>query len=156
MIGLFSVSAVYHRVFWGTRAEGVFRRLDHAMIFVFIAATYTPIGLATLDPSTQKLVLGLVWFGALAGALRSRLLDWWPALAVGGAVSACRLGNRSGYWPGGSNDGGRSGPARDWRRPPTIGALIYATKAPNPFPRWFGFHEVFHLLVICAIAATTW
>lgn len=154
VIALFGISGLYHRLFWGTRAEALFRRLDHAMIFIFIAATYTPIGLATLTPTTQKIVLGAVWLGAIGGALSQvlwlggprwisvslyLLVGWAIIPGIGQVYRALTTGGLALLVLGGALH--------------TAGAVIYAVRCPNPSPRWFGFHEVFHMLVIAAIAA---
>ena len=154
VIGLFAISGSYHCLFWGTKARGVFRRLDHAMIFLVIAATYTPIVLATLEPSTQKIVLGAVWLGAVGGTITQVLWIHAPRwLTVGlymmvgwaivpGISQLSRALTGAGLLLlvlGGVLH--------------TVGGLVYAVKIPNPSLRWFGFHEVFHLIVIAAIAA---
>ncbi len=154
VIGLFGISGLYHCLFWGTRAEGVFRRLDHAMIFIVIAATYTPIVLTTLEPTLQKIVLGAVWIGAIGGALSQvfwtrgprwlsvvlyMLVGWAIIPGIGQLSNALTTVGLVLIVVGGLLH--------------TVGGLVYAVKVPNPSPRWFGFHEVFHVLVIAAIAA---
>jgi hemolysin III len=146
----FGVSALYHRPNWGDRARLVLRRLDHAAIFLLIAGTYTPIGLL-LPGATGRALLAAVWAGAAAGIALSIA---WPtapkwlmaALCVGlgwavvPVVPTLRLAI-------GANGlallfvGGAAY---------TLGALVYATRWPDPFPRVFGYHEVFHALVIVA------
>jgi len=154
VIALFGISAAYHVLFWGTRAEGIFRRLDHAMIFITIAATYTPIVVVAIPRAGQLTLLAVVWVGALAGAtgqlVSSKsprwlnvglyvLIGWsilpainyvWASLGVAGFVLLATGGLLH-----------------------TVGALIYATNRPNPSPKWFGFHEVFHLFVVAAVAS---
>jgi hemolysin III len=145
----FAISALYHRPRWSNRARLVMRRLDHAAIFLLIAGTYTPFCL--LLPGGGRALLAGVWAGALAGMVLSVA---WPlapkwlmaALTVGlgwiivpllptlhGAIGA------RGLWLLGGG-----GVAY------TVGALVYATRRPDPFPRVFGYHEVFHVLVILA------
>lgn len=153
VVGLFGVSAGYHRLAWGTRAHGVMNHVDHSMIFVFIAATYTPLAAFTLEGGARSLILGLVWGGALLGI--ARRLAWpdapsWltvlPYLAVGWAAvlvvdDLWRTVGVAGFvllLVGGLLY--------------SVGAVIYASARPNPWPRWFGHHEIFHLLVIAAVA----
>jgi len=148
----FGISALYHRPRWGARARLVMRRLDHAAIFLLIAGTYTPFCLLLPDGG-GRLLLGLVWAGALAGMAFSVAwpmapkwllaalcvgLGWavvpmLPALraAIGGDGLALLVAGGLAY---------------------TAGALVYATRRPDPFPRVFGYHEVFHALVIVAAA----
>ncbi|MBK9516639.1 MAG: hemolysin III family protein [Anaeromyxobacter sp.] len=146
----FAVSALYHRPRWGTRARLVMRRLDHAAIFMLIAGTYTPFGLLLPDGAGRGLLVA-VWIGALAGMVLSVAwplapkwlmavltvgLGWMivPMLpALHGAIGA------GGLWLLGGG-----GVAY------TVGAVVYATRRPDPFPRVFGYHEVFHALVILA------
>ncbi len=151
---LFGTSAGLHRRNWSPRAESVMRRLDHSMIYILIAGTYTPFALLLMDGAARWSVLGIVWGGALFGiALRNAVRSpprWgftalylalgWVALAYlptiyragGGAVLTLLVLGGVLY---------------------SVGAVVYATKKPNPFPRWFGFHEVFHALTLAAFAA---
>jgi hemolysin III len=150
---LFGTSAAYHRNSWSPRAHARMARLDHSMIFVLIAGTYTPFGLLLLDGVKRWVVLGIVWGGAAAGiGLRNALRQpprWllvglylglgWVALAIlpdvlhhgGVAVLVLLLVGGLFY---------------------SVGALVYALQRPNPSPRWFGFHEVFHSLTLAAFA----
>jgi hemolysin III len=150
---LLGTSALYHRVTWRPRARRWMRRLDHSMIFVLIAGTYTPVALLVLSGSLGRTVLIVVWVGAGAGVLFK--LVWidspkwlfaalylalgWVSLAVFGELPAA-IG-----WLGvaGLAAGGLLY---------TAGALIYASERPNPVPGVFGYHEVFHALVIAAAA----
>lgn len=144
----FGVSALYHRPDWGTRARLVMRRLDHAAIFLLIAGTYTPVSL--LLPG-GRLLLALVWAGALAGMILSLL---WPlapkwlmaalAVALGWAVVPMLPSLRAAIGTGGLALLLAGGVAY------TVGAFVYASRRPDPFPRVFGYHEVFHALVIVA------
>jgi hemolysin III len=153
IVALFTVSALYHRIHWGERAQAVLRRLDHSMIFIAIAATYTPIAVFVFPSGTTALVLTLVWVGAGAG---TAMRLWWhgapywvvaiPYLAVGW-VGVVALGDIwRGLGAGGFTlivvGGGLF----------TFGAVIYAMHWPNPWPRWFGYHEIFHVLVVAGIA----
>jgi hemolysin III len=151
---LFGASALYHRLTWTTPARRRMRRLDHAMIFLLIAGTYTPVGLLVLRGRLASVVLAVVWGGAVAGIVLE--LAWTSAprwlggtvyLALGWvAVVAmpqlfARLGVAGGLL---LVAGGLAYSA---------GAAIYALRRPDPVPAVFGYHEVFHLLVIAGVAA---
>ena len=153
IVALFGVSALYHRVDWGPRGRSVMQHLDHATIFVAIAATYTPVAAFALSPWAARLVLSLVWGGALIGTwVRLRFTDaptpvvalpylvvgWcllpvvadaWHHLGVAGFVLLLIGGLLY-----------------------TSGAVVFAFRRPDPWPHTFGFHEVFHLLTIAAAA----
>ena len=155
MAAMLGASALYHRVSWKTpRRRAWARRLDHAMIFVFIAGTYTPFALLSFEGWLPVVVLACVWAGAALGLVVN--LAWigapkWvtaPAyLLVGwvGVVAAPQLFGAVGV--AGAVLLILGGVLY------TLGALTYATHWPDPFPRTFGFHEVFHLLVVVALAA---
>lgn len=148
---MLGVSASYHRVPWSPRSHARWRTADHAMIFAFIAGTYTPVCLLGLDPAIGHRLLALVWIAAGLGILRVLL---WPRapraiaaamyVAVGWVVVAYIAEVRSALDPlsqaliliGGACY--------------TTGALVYATRRPDPLPDVFGYHEVFHALVIVA------
>ena len=151
---LFGVSALYHRVTWNGPARRRLRRLDHAMIFLLIAGTYTPVGLLVLKGTLATVVLAVVWGGAVAGTVLE--LAWTGAprwlggtvyLALGWvAVVAmpqlfAQLGVAGGLL---IVAGGLVYSA---------GAAVYALRRPDPVPAVFGYHEVFHLLVIAGVAA---
>ena len=151
---LFGVSALYHRITWTTVARRRMRRLDHAMIFLLIAGTYTPVGLLVLNGTLAAVVLAVVWGGAVAGIVLE--LAWTTAprwlggtvyLALGWvAVVAmpqlfAHLGMTGGLL---LVAGGLVYSA---------GAAVYALRRPDPAPAVFGYHEVFHLLVIAGVAA---
>jgi hemolysin III len=151
---LLGTSALYHRVQWRTlSARRWMRRLDHTMIFVLIAGSYTPFGLLVLRGTLGTVILIAVWSAALAGAVFKLLwIDapgWVVALsyvAIGWIVIAAApqlLGHLGVVAVGVLALGGLVY---------SIGALIYATKRPDPFPAVFGYHEVFHLLVLVAAA----
>jgi hemolysin III len=152
--GLFGVSALYHRVTWQPRARRWMRRLDHSMIFVLIAGTYTPFGMLVLEGALAVVVLAIFWGGALAGVLLK--LVWidapkwlvaaaYVALGWVAAIAMPELGARLGPGALALLIGG--GTAY------TAGAVIYASRRPDPAPKIFGYHEIFHLLVIVAAAA---
>ncbi|QJY50353.1 PAQR family membrane homeostasis protein TrhA [Pseudonocardia broussonetiae] len=151
-LGLFGTSALYHRRTWRTaRSRMIMKRLDHSMIFLFIAGTYTPVIALTMAPDRARLVLAIVWVGALAGValkLRWPHAPSWvgvpvylalgyvavfviPDLLRGGGVAALVLILTGGLLY-------------------TVGAVFYATRWPNPWPRTFGFHEFFHAATVLA------
>jgi hemolysin III len=152
LVALFSVSAIYHRMYWPLSARRLVGRLDHAAIFLLIAGTYTPLGLL-LGPGIGRTLLALVWAGALAGIVtvvwftrapkpvRASLyvvLGWFvvpvvPALHAAIGIRALALLFVGGFFY-------------------TVGAVIYAMRRPDPLPATFGFHEIFHLLVVAAAA----
>ena len=151
LAAMFGISALYHRVTW--RSPNVrkwMRRLDHSAILLLIAGTYTPFALLAFDGSLGTAVLVAVWSGAAAGLVLNLLwidaptwvtavvyitLGWVGAVAVpelvGFGVAPAVL-----VFVGGALY--------------TIGAVTYALKRPNPIPTVFGYHEIFHLLVIGA------
>ncbi len=155
IVGLFTVSAIYHRVNWTTTTSRQWmRRLDHAMIFVMVAGTTTPIAALVLDGSMRTVVLSVAW-GMAGIGITIKLLwigapKWLSAaiyLAIGWAGMAVfpKLVGDLGPWPAVGLIGGGI--------LYTVGAVIYATKKPDPLPRVFGYHEIFHALVIVAALA---
>ena len=148
---LFGTSAAFHRGSWKGRSHTVMQRLDHSMIFILIAGTYTPFALLLLEGTARWVVFGVVWGGAAVGVvLRNavrRPARWlftglylalgWVALGVipqlletgGLAVVVLLLAGGVFY---------------------SLGAAVYALRRPNPSPRWFGFHEVFHAFTLLA------
>ena len=146
---LFGTSAVYHRGRWSPPVSGILRRLDHTNIFLIIAGTYTPLAVLLLPASTARTLLVVVWLGAIAGLL-ARVFwlgapRWFyvPIYIALGWVAVWFLpdfqqtGGDSIVWLIGV--GGFAY---------TLGAVVYGTKRPNPSPRWFGFHEIFHVLTV--------
>jgi len=148
---LFGVSALYHRINWSPARRRWMRRLDHSMIFLLIAGTYTPICLLALSGTLAVVVLSVVWGGAATGILVK--LFWidaptWLAAAVyvalgwAGAAALPQIATEAGVTvlalvlAGGILY--------------SVGALVYARKSPDPVPTVFGYHEVFHSLVIVA------
>ncbi|MQA97833.1 MAG: hemolysin III family protein [Streptosporangiales bacterium] len=151
---LFGISALYHRGHWSGRGEAVLRRLDHANIYLIIAGTYTPFALLVLEGGARIAVLTVVWGGATAGVIFRvawlRAPRWlstllyvalgWaavfvlPDLARGAGSVVLTLVVLGGVLY-------------------SVGGLIYALRRPDPWPRWFGFHEVFHSLTVVAYAA---
>jgi hemolysin III len=152
LVSLFLVSALYHRPTWTPRARLLMRRLDHSAIFFLIAGTYTPICLL-LPHRTGTTLLAIVWGGAAAGVLQSILwvrapkplvaavyvLLGWVVVPVAPALHAALGGGAIALL-------GAGGAAY------TTGAVVYALRRPDPFPRVFGYHEIFHALVIVAAA----
>jgi hemolysin III len=154
LIALFSASALYHRWPGDPRWKPWLRRLDHATIYVFIAASYTPVGLLVLDGTVQTVVLVSVWAGAAAGVILS--LAWITAprwlqaacyLALGwvAVVALPQLADRAGVAPFALLAAGGL--------LYSLGAMVYALRRPNLWPRTYGYHEVFHTLVIAAALA---
>ncbi len=150
LTALFTISAAYHRPTWGPTMRTWMRRLDHAGIFLFIAGTYTPLSLA-LSADDGATLRAVVWAGALAGVVQS--LVWVtapkPLIAVIYVVLGWsiipyigRMYAAVGAWPLALVLGG--GVVY------SLGALVYAKKRPDPWPAVFGYHEVFHALVITA------
>ena len=151
--GVFTVSALYHRIDWRPSARRWMRRLDHSMIFVLIAGTYTPFALLVLERPVATLVLVAGWVGALLGiVLKLAWLDsprWFTALiclALGwvGLATAPELARAAGVGAIAVIVGGGL--------LYTVGAVVYALHRPDPVPATFGYHEVFHMLVIAAAA----
>ena len=151
LAGMFGASALYHRIDWRPRVSVWMRRLDHSMVFVMMAGTYTPIALLLLDGAFSRIVLGVLWGGALLGLVLNLLWigapSWlaaliyvalgWVGLAtlpelirVGEAVAATLLVGGGVLY--------------------TVGAVVYARGRPDPKPAVFGYHEVFHVFVIAA------
>jgi hemolysin III len=154
LCAMFGASALYHRIDWSPGARAWLRRLDHSMIYVLVAGTYTPFALLVLAPALGWTILGVVWLGALVGVVLS--LVWidkprwlsavlyvalgWVAVVVlpqlwerAGVMAAALLATGGVLY--------------------TLGAVVYARRRPDPAPRVFGYHEVFHVLVIAAAAA---
>jgi len=152
LFALFSISALYHRPRWSRRLYVIMRRLDHAAIFVLIAGTYTPICL--LVPSAGGLrLLVAVWAAALAGVVFSIVLPHAPKalfatlyVALGWACVPVIPALAKALGPLGIALLTGGGVVY------SVGAVIYAVRRPDPFPKVFGYHEVFHVLVIIAAA----
>jgi hemolysin III len=148
---LFGSSALYHRGRWSQRGSAVLRRLDHSSFFLLIAGTYTPFALMLLNGGSSAVLLILVWAGALAGiAFRVFWLGapTWLYLPV-----YIALGWSAVFWLG--DFAQSAGPAVLTLIIVggclySLGGLIYGLKRPNPAPRWYGFHEVFHSFTIAA------
>jgi hemolysin III len=152
--GLLGTSALYHRRDWTVRARMWMRRLDHSMIFVLIAGTYTPFALLVLHGTLAQTILIVVWAGALGGTILN--VFWVRApkavtasvyIALGWVAVAAlpQMAREIGVLGVGLIALG--GVLY------TAGAVIYAMRRPNPVPGVFGYHEVFHALVVAAAAA---
>jgi hemolysin III len=151
---LFGTSALYHRVDWRTiGARRWMRRLDHTMIFVLIAGTYTPFGLLVLHGTVALVILIAVWSAALAGAVFKLVwidapgwlaaalyisIGWIAVIALPDLVDRLGIGAVLALALGGILY--------------SVGGVIYARRRPDPAPAVFGYHELFHLLVIAAAA----
>jgi hemolysin III len=152
VLGMFGVSALYHRRWWvSLRVRAWMKRLDHSMIFLFIAGTYTPFMLLAMPPATGYVVLAVVWGGAVAGVALKLFwphaprwlgtpiyiaLGWvavfvFPELLHHAGVAALVLLLVGGFFY-------------------TLGAVFYATRWPNPWPHVFGHHEFFHAATVLA------
>jgi hemolysin III len=150
---MFGASALYHTVTWTDAKRRWLRRLDHAGIYALIAGTYTPVGLLVLNGNWRLAVLGIVWIGAATAiALKFLWVDGpkWLSAAIGVALGWVavvvfpQILDRVGI--AGSLLVLAGGLAY------TAGALVYALRRPDPLPTVFGYHEVFHALVIVAVA----
>jgi len=149
---LFGSSAVYHRVDWKRpNARRWMRRLDHSAIFLLIAGSYTPFALLALDGTLADVILGVIWAGALAGIVLK--LVWIDAANWLTATIYVLLGSVAfGAFPGLVSEVGltASGMVALGGLLYTLGAVVYARRRPDPVPAVFGYHEVFHVLVILA------
>jgi hemolysin III len=151
---LFGTSAAYHRGTWSPKAQALMSRLDHSMIFVLIAGTYTPFSLVLLHGWARWTVFGVVWGGAVGGIIARNAFRQPPRwvfvllyLALGWvAVGIIPQVLETGGWAvltlllvGGLFY--------------SYGAIVYARRKPDPSPQWFGFHEIFHACTLAAFAS---
>jgi hemolysin III len=150
---LFGTSALYHRVTWRPRARRWMRCLDHSMIFVLIAGTYTPVALLALSGSLAQIVLIVLWAGAIGGTIFRLAWASAPKWLFAALYTALALVTSAivGELPAAIGWLGLAGFAGGGLLS-AIGAFIYAAGRPNPIPGVFGYHEVFHALVIAAAA----
>ncbi len=150
---LFTVSAIFHRGRWSPRMAAFLRRFDHANIFLLIAGSYTPFTLLLLEGRERTILLSVVWVAAAVGTLMRVFwlgaprwlytavylgLGWaavffFPSFVAASSTVVLVLMVAGGLLY-------------------TLGGLVYGLKRPNPSPRWFGFHEVFHAFTIAAFA----
>ncbi|HET7045890.1 MAG TPA: hemolysin III family protein [Gaiellaceae bacterium] len=153
VVAMFGASALYHRIDWSDSKRMWFRRLDHAAIYGLIAGSYTPIGLIVLRGDLRVVVLSIVWGGAAAAiglkfawprapkwvsAVVAVSLGWvavgvYPQLISRAGIPAAVLIGLGGLCY-------------------TLGAITYAIRRPDPLPAIFGYHEIFHSLVVGAVA----
>lgn len=149
ILTMFGVSSLYHRLRWGRRGREIMSRLDHSAIFLAIAGTYTPVMATSLEGWQMVAVLGAAWGGAVVGIS----VEWLPVkvprplftaiyVVVGwsAALALPQLYHALGRAGFGLVVGGGL--------LYTVGAVVYAVKRPDPWPRVFGFHEVFHAFTI--------
>jgi hemolysin III len=149
---MLSVSAIYHVPSWGAAAKRALRRADHSAIFLGIAGTYTPVLAVVVDGWFRVAMLATIWIGAAAGiAIANLLVDarpWvvaTPYVALGW-VALLLLPAMAGWsWT-------MTGLVLAGGVAYTLGAVVYARKRPDPWPKVFGFHELFHLLTVAAVA----
>ena len=150
LAGLFGISSLY-QICWYQKDYNLLRRLDHAMIFVFIAGTVTPICILGLPEKTGTILLLLFWGTAILGALKELFwlkgpkwvsavlyvgMGWLAGPYISEFLESLGLLSTSFLIVGGVIY--------------TVGAAIYALKWPNPYPKVFGYHEIFHILVMIA------
>lgn len=149
---LFGTSALYHRINWRTESTRRWmRRLDHSAIFLLIAGSYTPFAILVIDGTMAQVITAVVWGGALLGILLK--LVWIDAPKWLAALAYVLLGWVSVVvMPEMMSDLGITATAlvAGGGLLYTVGAVIYALRRPNPSPTVFGYHEIFHLLVIAA------
>jgi hemolysin III len=145
------VSALYHRGHWSVSVRRWLRRLDHATIFMLVAGTFTPIAVIALTGWLSVATLAVVWGGAILGSLLNLfwidapvVLEVGPYIAIGGFGIVIMPRLLSNIGPVGVGLLALGGAVY------IAGAVIYARQRPNPWPRTFGFHEIFHSLVIAA------
>jgi hemolysin III len=148
---LLGTSALYHRVTWRPAARRWMRRLDHSMIFVLIAGTYTPVALLALHGTLAKAILIVLWAGALGGVIFKLLWIDAPKWLFAGVYIALGLVTAAviGELPSAIGWLGLAGLVTGGVLY-TLGAIVYATQRPDPVPKVFGYHEVFHALVLAA------
>ena len=151
---MLAASALYHRLNCTDRVRSALCRIDHSAIYVFMAASYTPVALLLLEGTARWLVLGSVWAGALGGvalsvawvtaprvlfAISYVALGWVIVIAFPQLLESLDLAPIVLFGAGGLLY--------------SAGAVIYALRRPNPWPSTFGFHEIFHALVVIAALA---
>jgi hemolysin III len=148
---MLGTSALYHRVLWAPKARRMMRRADHAAIYLLIAGTYTPYGLLVLEGGWRWTVLAIAWCGSAAAIVQKFVwvdAPTWVAAAIGiglgwiGVVAFPEIVRDTGVT--GTTLLVLGGCLY------TVGAVVYARKRPDPVPRVFGYHELFHALVVAA------
>lgn len=154
LCAMFAASGAYHRLTRSRKVASILRRVDHSMIYVMIAGTWTPVAVAVLPPRQARVALGAVWGTALTAiGAKVALLDgehragswFYPVLGVAGAALAPAVVREGGPAPlvglvvGGAAFLG--------------GATVFAAQRPDPWPTRFGFHEIFHAAVVVGVAS---
>lgn len=144
----FGISALYHRITWSTGARAIWRKLDHAGIYLMIAGTFTPVAILGLSAASARNCLMTIWVVALAGIIQSVFFVNIPK------IFSALLYLGAGYLivPYMGELQQTIGSANVWLLVAggvayTLGALCYGLKRPVLDPRYFGYHEVFHVLV---------
>lgn len=157
LVAMFTVSALYHSVPWSRRWKERMQRVDHSLIFLLVAGTFTPVAVAALDGARLVIGLALVWGIAVVGVVLKFVLDdertwlsitlqvvmgassvlWLPLISrrLGWGAVALILGGGAAY---------------------VLGIVVFASRRPNPIPRLFGYHEVFHVLVMAGAGLHFW
>ena len=158
---LFGVSAIYHTGTWSPRVWAFLRRFDHSNVFLLIAGSYTPFSLLLLDGKAEVALLVTVWTGAVLGVLFR--IFWtdaprWLYTPIYIALGWAAIFFIPGFFQGATALGVGVGVAvfvliLAGGALYTAGGVVYGFKRPNPSPRWFGFHEVFHSFTVLAFAA---
>lgn len=153
LVALFAASSTYHRFRGSGRWLSVLRRLDHSSIYLLIAGSYTPVCLLVLSPAYGIPLLTTIWAAAIAGVVMKLVrfegshrigfalyitMGWAAVIAMPGLVGGVSSGTLALLGIGGVIY--------------TLGAIVLATRVPNPFPRVFGYHEVWHVMVVVAAA----
>ena len=151
LAGMFGASALYHRVAWRPSLLPWFRRLDHSMIFVLIAASYTPVAVLVLGGTWEAVLLSLAWAGAVAGVtlklaqpdghhviggILYMALGWLAVIALPQLFAQLTTPEAVLMVTGGLLY--------------TAGAIVFATKRPDPAPSTFGYHEIWHAFMVAA------
>jgi len=158
---LFTVSAVYHRGRWSPRVTGVLRRLDHSNIFLLIAGTYTPFSLLLLHGTDRAVMLTVVWIGATLGVgFRVLWIDAprWLCVPIYVALGCAAVFALPAFAEGSERLGVGIGTAvlvliAAGGVLYILGGAVYGFRRPDPWPRYFGFHEVFHSFTVLAFVA---
>jgi hemolysin III len=152
VVAMFGASAIYHRVTWRPRPRAWMARLDHATIYLLIAGTYTPYSIVALSGAWRVVVLAVVWVGAAAAIVLK--FAWVRAPKALAAAIGVVLG-----WAGIAAlpqlveelGGGATGLLLAGGVLYTSGAVVYALRRPDPVPAVFGYHELFHALVVAGV-----
>ncbi len=153
VVSLFGISTLFHRLSWSPKGARRIGQLDHAAIYGLIAGTYAPIGLLVIDPAWRWPILAAAWGGALlatAGKVAWPTAPTWvaPVTCIGlGSIALIAL-------PQIADDLGIPGTLLlvGGGLAYAIGAMVYVRRRPDPLPATFGYHELFHALVIVAVA----